>query len=221
MATDYIPAGDAEFHNWQNNFVFYADANLAALGLVAGDLTPIVDAGSAWSSAFSNNAAAQAAAQAARQTKDDSRTTLETLIRALVRRLQASPAVSDAERQSLGITVRDTTPTTAGAPSSRPVVKVDSSQRLRHVIAFSDEATPTRTAKPAGVMGAEIWVKIGPTPPVDPSECTFLALDSRTPYTADYAGADGGKTAHYMLRWVSTNGDKGPWSETASATIGA
>jgi len=142
-------------------------------------------------------------------------------IRALVRRLQASPAVSDAERQSLGINVRDTTPTTAGAPSSRPVVKVDSSQRLRHVIAFADAATPTRTAKPAGVMGAEIWVKIGPTPPVDPSECTFLALDSRTPYTADYAGADGGKTAHYMLRWVSTNGDKGPWSETASATIGA
>ena len=26
--------------------------------------------------------------------------------------------------------------------------------------------------------------------------------------------------AHYMLRWVSTNGDKGPWSETATATIG-
>jgi hypothetical protein len=219
MPVDYIPRGDAEFHNWQNNFVFYADANLAALGLVAGDLTPIIAAGSAWSSAFSDNAAAQAAAQAARQTKDDSRATLETLIRALVRRLQASPAVNDAERQSLGINVRDTTPTTAGAPSSRPVVKVDSSQRLRHVIAFADAATPTRIAKPAGVMGAEIWVKIGPTPPVDPGECTFLALDSRTPYTADYAGADGGKIAHYMLRWVSTNGDKGPWSETVSATI--
>jgi len=27
--------------------------------------------------------------------------------------------------------------------------------------------------------------------------------------------------AHYMLRWVNTRGQKGPWSETASATIGA
>ncbi len=35
------------------------------------------------------------------------------------------------------------------------------------------------------------------------------------------AGEDGGQTAHYMLRWVSTGGEKGPWSETASATIGA
>jgi hypothetical protein len=31
--------------------------------------------------------------------------------------------------------------------------------------------------------------------------------------------ADAGKTARYMLRWVATTGEKGPWSETASATI--
>ncbi len=29
------------------------------------------------------------------------------------------------------------------------------SQRLQHTIAFAEEATPTRKAKPAGVMGAE------------------------------------------------------------------
>jgi hypothetical protein len=25
--------------------------------------------------------------------------------------------------------------------------------------------------------------------------------------------------AHYLLRWVTHHGDKGPWSETVSATI--
>jgi hypothetical protein len=44
-------------------------------------------------------------------------------------------------------------------------------------------------------------------------------LDTNTPYLAEYTGAQAGKKAHYMLRWVSTRGDKGPWSETASATI--
>jgi hypothetical protein len=39
--------------------------------------------------------------------------------------------------------------------------------------------------------------------------------------TAEFTGPDGGKTAHYMLRWLSTRGEAGPWSETASATIGA
>jgi hypothetical protein len=34
-------------------------------------------------------------------------------------------------------------------------------------------------------------------------------------YTADQAG----QVVHYMLRWVSTRGQKGPWSLTASATV--
>jgi hypothetical protein len=33
-------------------------------------------------------------------------------------------------------------------------------------------------------------------PPVDPGELTFLAIDTRAPYTRDYDGAQGGKPAH-------------------------
>ena len=136
-------------------------------------------------------------------------------------RLQASSEVDDAERQALGITVRDTIPTPVGPPETRPVASVDTSERLQHTISFADEATPTRRAKPAGVRGAQIWVKIGDPAPLDPSELTFLATDTRTPYLATFDGADAKKVAHYMLRWESTRGETGPWSETASATIGA
>jgi hypothetical protein len=92
-------------------------------------------------------------------------------------------------------------------------------QRLRHTIEFPDESTPT--PRPAGVMGAEIWVKIDGPPPVDPGELTFLAVDTRTPYVTEFDGADGGKTAHYMLRWINSRAETGPWSQTVSATIGA
>ena len=218
---DYIPPADAAFNAWAVNFVNYVGANAAALGLVAGDIAALGTAHSAWRTAYPAHTVAQAAAHAARQTKDDVRSTHETEIRLLTRRLQASPSVDDAERQGLGITVYDATRTSTASPTTRPVVTVDTSQRLQHVIAFADEATPTKKAKPAGVMGAEIWVKIGDPPPTDPSELAFLSVDTRTPYTTVYPGADGGKTAHYMLRWVNTNGEKGPWSETASATIGA
>jgi hypothetical protein len=57
--------------------------------------------------------------------------------------------------------------------------------------------------------------------PADPDELTLLAVDTRTPYTTDFNGADAGKTGHYMLRWVTTTGAKEPRSETASATVGA
>ena len=109
--------------------------------------------------------------------------------------------------------------TAAAAAATRPVGVVDTSERLRHTIKFFDESTPQSRAKPSGVMGCEIWVKLGDTAPADPNELQFLGLDTATPYMAEYAGDQGGKKAHYMLRWVTTRGDKGPWSETVSATI--
>ncbi len=51
-------------------------------------------------------------------------------------------------------------------------------------------------------------------PPTGPS---VLSIDTHTPYVVGYPGEAG----RYMLRWVGATGEKGSWSETASATIGA
>jgi hypothetical protein len=210
---------DADFSVFLQNFLTYASANLAALGLVAADLTPVQTANTAWGPAYSAHIAAQAAAQAAREQKDGARQAVEDALRPLVNQIQATPTVTDAQRQSLGITVRSTTRTAVGAPTTRPVATVDTSQRLRHTISFVDELTPSSRAKPDGVSGCEVWVKIGTAAPVDPSELVYLATDTKTPYTAEYDGADAGKIAYYMLRWVSTRGERGPWSQTVSGTI--
>ncbi|MCC6661417.1 MAG: hypothetical protein IT437_11080 [Phycisphaerales bacterium] len=52
--------------------------------------------------------------------------------------------------------------------------------------------------------------------------------DVRLPHDGDQAERDrefpdggGGKTAVYMLRWVNTRGEKGPWSEVTTATVAA
>lgn len=221
---DYIPAPDAQFNTWQQAFTAYLAANFAALGLVAADVTPVTTAQAGWSSAYTDHQNRANAAQAARNFKDTQRGSYEAVIRPLVRRLQASTAVDDGERAALGITVPDPTSTPAPIPTSRPVGQVDTRQRLQHTISWADEGTPTSKGKPFGVNGAEVWVKIGPAteaPPDDPSEFVFETLDTRSPHLIVYTGPDGGKTAHYILRWVNTRGQKGPWSETVSATIGA
>lgn len=219
---DYIPAADAQFQAWQANFVTYVNAHMADLGLAPDDVAAVNTAAVTWTADYPAHIAAQTAAQGARAAKAGARDTLEAAVRLLVRRLQASPDVDDAERAAMGITVHDGEGAAlSGPPKTRPVVKVDTSERLQHTIHFADEATPTRKAKPDGAMGAEIWVKVGDPAPVDPAELRFLSVDTRTPYVAHFNGADGGKNAHYMLRWVGTEGDRGPWSETATATIGA
>lgn len=220
---DYIPAPDADFNAWQINFITYASANLAGLGLVAGDLTPVTSQQLAWSIQYPAHITAQAGAQSARATKDATRILFEAAIRPLVARLQASPAVSDGERAALGITI-PSPGGPIGPPTTHPIIKLECGNRLQHTIHFVDSATPTKKAKPAGVLGAEIWIaltSVGSPTPTDPAVFSFVALDTRTPYTLDFLGVDGGKNAHYLLRWVNPKGDKGPWSETATATIGA
>lgn len=220
---DYIPEADAAFHAWQTNFVAYVNANFAALGLTAADTTALGNAQVPWKTGYPAHVAAQAAAIAATQAKDEGRDSYVAHIRGLVRRLQASPSVSDAERGGLGITIRDGGGgTPVPPPVSRPLVMVESGGRLRHTVRFVDEATPTRRAKPKGVIGAEVWVALLPpshTTPPTPESCTFLGTATRSPFVADFEGAEGGKNAHYMLRWINRRGVTGAWSETVTACV--
>ncbi|MGD9791618.1 MAG: hypothetical protein AB7Q00_12790 [Phycisphaerales bacterium] len=64
--------------------------------------------------------------------------------------------------------------------------------------------------------------------PTDPNTLSFLTLTTRPTVRTDLpspggrtGAADGGKTAVYMLRWVNTRGEKGPWSEVTTATVAA
>lgn len=222
MATDYIPAKDDLFDNWQENFVSKAGSNLAALGLVAADLTPITNAQTDWKSKYPLHLAAVVGASAARVNKDGSRAAFQAVIRPLVRRLQASASVDNGERALLGITVPGGSSGPGGPPSSMPMLKV-MCERLQHVVSWVDSDTPTKKAKPPGVLGAELRVAltvIGAPTPTDPDAFSFMALDTASPYTKDFTGAEGGKNAHYIARWVTTSQEFGPWSETVSVTVG-
>jgi hypothetical protein len=217
---DYLPGPDADYQAWVANFVTYANANLAALGLVAADMTPVTTAQTAFNTAFTGHIAAKQAAMAAKQSKDEGRVSLTAAIRPLVRRLQAATVVSDAERAALGITV-PSTPAPIGPPTTAPLVAIECGNRLQHTLRFVDSATPTRRSKPAGVMGVEIWRKVGTAPPVSEAELSFVTVDTSQPAVLDYDAADGGKNAYYWLRWVNPTGERGPWSEQAAATIAA
>jgi hypothetical protein len=145
----------------------------------------------------------------------------------------------------MGITVSGTSRTPGGGPTTRPLAIVDGAQRLTHQLRLVDESTPTRRARPAGVLGAEVWVRFaeangqiengqmvklkaedGPNSPSaaaagDPANFTFLTMTTKPSFRATFKPAEGGKTAIYMARWVNTRGEKGPWSELAMATVAA
>jgi hypothetical protein len=217
---DYLPGPDESYESWINNFVNYASANLAALGLVAGDMVPVTSAQTTFGNNLAGHVAAKAAAMAAKQDKDDARQALTALVRPLVRRLQAYPGITNGERASLGITI-PAADTPVEAPTTRPVATITTWQRLQHTLSFVEESTPTRRAKPRGAIGVEVWSKIGTTPPAGVHEMEFRGFDSSTPTVVNFTSADGCKTAYYWTRWVTAQGEYGPWSEQVEATIAA
>ncbi len=71
-----------------------------------------------------------------------------------------------------------------------------------------------------GVVGAETCAEVGNARPRDPGDLQFLVLSNWTPAAAEFTGPDARKKGHYMSRWITTRGEAGRWSVTASETIG-
>lgn len=157
------------------------------------------------------NSDARAASVDARALKREART--------LAQQAQNEPNMTNADRAEFGLTLRDTEPTLAPVPDSFPIVTIDTSKRLRHALRWSDNKTPTSRARPEGMDYAEIWLYVGTQPPTGPSQFHLIDTATKNSYNYEYTETDAGKTAYFILRWVNSRCDKGPWSETVSATI--
>ena len=220
----YMPRPDGDFAAWANHYYDAVEKWYSVQGFDPNELKALKEALSAWNAAFPAHVKAQAAAEGARQAKDAARAALEREVRPVTNFVQGYPKTTNADRAEMGITVRDTSPSPAPAPTSRPLALVESPARLTHQLRLVDESTPTRRARPAGVLGAEVWVKLvdADSPaPTDPAALTFLTMTTKPSFRAEFKAGEGGKTAVYMARWVNTRGEKGPWSEITTATVAA
>lgn len=224
MANDYVPRPDGAFAAFVDNFwaKLYTWWELNSLNV--DDLTDLGKAVDEWHASYPAHIAAQAAAEAASTAKDHARARLIALLRPTTQFVQTYPKTTNADRADMGITVREASLTPAQTPRTRPIARVTTGQRLTHTLRFSDEATPQLKRKPKGTMGAEVWLALtGPnTAPPPPGEAyKFVSVSGKGALLSAFTSADAGKTAHYCLRWASTRGEKGPWSEVISATVAA
>ncbi len=107
MAYSYYPRKDSEFTIWLQNFTTVANANLAALDLVAGDLTPITTLQSIYTSNLNDVEAKKAALAGAVDTKNTTKASIIQNVRVVVNKIQANPNVTTALKAQLGISTRE------------------------------------------------------------------------------------------------------------------
>lgn len=224
MAERRFPRPDADFAAYMNNYYGAVEKFWSVQGLDESDLKPLKEALSAWNTAFPAHVAAQQRAEAARQNKDAARRELEAQARPVTAFIQGYPKTSDADRATIGITIRAKGGTTGAAPASKPLIVVGDGGRLTHTLRLVDESTPTRRRKPAGAERAEVFVAFTPTgtpAPADLNAFRYVQSVSDGSTVLSFDQPQGGMTAHYVARWVTRRGAIGPWSETASATVAA
>ncbi len=106
----YLPSKDSDLQFWATNFIKVATDNLAALGLVAADLTNVSSDKTNLDSSISNNKTKQAEAKSAAENKRNVRKKFETDARIVVRKIQANPTIPSDLKAKLGITVKDSHP---------------------------------------------------------------------------------------------------------------
>ena len=216
---DYIPGPDGDFDTWQTNWMNYAGAHLAALNISAARFAQLQALQLIWRSGRDGRVAAQAAVEASTQAQTAGRNPYEGALREESQVLQNRGSTTNEQRAGLQITVPDSSPTPVGPPTTPPVGRIDASQRLKHTVHFVDSGTPTSKAKPAGVQGCEIRMKVGDPAPTGPNDLEFVTIDSKTPHTIDFEASDAGKRVVYWIRWVSKRGEPGPWGAPISALI--
>lgn len=216
MPTDPIPHDDDGFDDVVNIFAPWLALHGAAHGVSVGDLAAIASGTTDWTGKFAAHKLAQTAAMVGTVGKNGSRATLEPLLRAA-----ANKITDQGERATAGLNTYAERRGRVPAPTTRPILMVDTSQRLQHTIRIADENTPDSRKKPDGVVRWELWCYIGVNPPSAPGECTLMESPQQPSFVMHHEGENANKSIHYMARWVNSRGEKGPWSETVSATITA
>jgi hypothetical protein len=217
--SDFIPTNDAVLKQFSDNLS-------ATIGVVAGGEGSLGDQNAALNAKAITFQQALIASENGKTTqrslvttKNTARAALVENLRTVARLAKADPAVSPAVLADAGITVDRPRTTAVPAPTSRPVLTVDHSQRLKHVVSFRDENGGSSKAKPVGALGCKIFRKIGTVAPTSANDCTFLGMDSASPFDAMFDAGDAGKSAFYIGVWTARSGADSPESAVVSATI--
>jgi len=217
---DYIPLSDAKYNTWQFNLIEILIVNATAWGIPEDVITSLKAAQARWAAAYEIASNKQNRTAADVITKNEAGEEFTSAIRDTVQQwLARNPKVSDADRVRMGITVRSNSHTPVPPPSTSPVGSVDFSRRLQHTISFYDEAAGHSNAKPDGVIGCEIYLKVDGEAPKSVEEMNFQGICTASPFVVKFDSTKAGKTAWYWLRWVNRKGESGPWSIVVSAMV--
>ncbi len=215
---DFLPMPDASLRSFALAFAEKIAAAPGEYGLENAEAAEIREAVEAFVDAFTlaRDPATRLKGNIVR--KDRTKAAVIEVIRRYARQIKANPDIPNERKVDLGVRPNKerTRPT---APVTSPHLNIRLVQPRRHVLGYTDHSSAGGAAKPAGVLGLQLFCHVGDAPPAEPIEARFESFVTRQPYAVDFEAEQIGKTAFYYARWQTPTGKTGPWSPVLKMTV--
>ena len=223
MYPNYIPARDADFDAWLENFSTLLTAAPTTYGLIAADATAVDGVFDTWRAAYLAAVSPATRTAATVAAKDAARAAAEFVVRPYAVGISLNADVTPENKTAIGVTLRSGTVSPIPAPVTAPELNIQSAIPLQQTLGYKQPGFAGKN-KPFGVTGVEIFRAIGTVPAIDPTQAGYYAQVTKSPFRVNFVADDQGKKVTYFARWATKSGpggiaQVGPWSAPLTLTI--
>lgn len=223
-STNFLPSREAELVTFSTNFNTRIVASPTTYGLVAGQATAYTTLHNAFVTAYNLASAPNTRTPVNITAKNTAKALLidgPGGIRALARIVQATPTVTAAQKEDLGLTVRDADPTPIPAPTESPVVDIVATfGNTITVHVHAAKKVKPRGGKPVGVTGAAVFWALGENPPADASGYTFAGNTTKNSFDIMLPGTTpSGSRVWITAFWFNAKMESGPAATPVSVNL--
>lgn len=221
---DYIPARDDDFNVWLTNFNAVLAPDYAAYGVTLEERNAIGGYTAQWQAAYAAATNGSTRSPATIAAKDAIRAQATAFVRPIAVRIILNPSVSNAQRETVGVTVRAGTRTPTPPPTTAPQLNIVSAIPLQVTLQYRDETTPDSKSKPPGVRACQVFASIGTVASIDPAQASWRIEVTKSPFTLPFQAAEQGKVCTLWARWVTIAGpggksQVGPWGSPLTFNV--
>ena len=162
MSNDYLPKGKTQLSAWLANFNNVASAQMTSLGLTAADITALTGTTGNFNYSVAGVKTAKAALKSSTQAETAATKTVSNTVRGIVRRIQSNPAVTPAQKATLGVNPRSA-PKNHAPPVTPTGLTVSGAETGVNTLNWNRAGNKQNTvfAVQAQIGASAAWVEVG------------------------------------------------------------
>ncbi|MDR0789735.1 MAG: hypothetical protein LBO06_02950 [Bacteroidales bacterium] len=215
---------DANFNVFQTNLMTYLLSKGLAFTITTEETTTGKALQAKWNDSYAKVSNPATKTPVATQAKNDARKDYVKWLRLMVDKyIAGNDKITNDVRRSLGLTVKDTTPTPKPIPTTIPFMEINVQKPLEHSGSLWSNTfigeKRKKQKRPTGVAFALVRWIIADKEPVEIDDMKHIIITSDSKFTLNFAKTDKGKKVYYTACWCNSKGQMGDWGKVVEAII--